>query len=59
MYPSTNFGGSFFEYFLSLCVGLEGFALLYADGLELVDHHLVPHEPRFILHHAVERLEKT
>ncbi len=38
-------------------VGVEGLALLDADGLELVDHDLVTGEPRLGLDDAVERFK--
>ena len=44
---------------LGLRVGIEGLALLDADRLELIDHHLVAFEPGLALHEAVERLEEA
>ena len=49
-----SFEDSFFQDSLCLCVGIEWLAFLDADRFQLIDHDLVPREPRFALHHAVQ-----
>jgi hypothetical protein len=44
---------------LGFRVRIERFAPLDADGLELVDHHLISFQPRLGLHHLIERLEEA
>src|SRR5216683_478816 len=55
--PSMRFANGCFERVLHLRIGVEGLALLAADGFELIDHGLVAGERGLDLHDAVERLE--
>ena len=50
---------SLLEDFLGSGVGVEGLALLDADGFEVIDHDLVAGEPGLDLDDAVERFVKA
>jgi hypothetical protein len=57
--PCVGFEESLLEDVLGGGVGVEGLALLDADGFEVIDHDLVAGEPGLDLNYAVERLEEA
>ena len=57
--PSVGFENGPLQDVLGCGVGVEGLALLDADGFELVNHGAVALEPWLRLDDAIERLEEA
>src|SRR5215813_7751558 len=55
---SMRFGCRILQNSSCFCIRCKRPALLNADCLELIDHELVPSQPRLGLNHSVQRLEE-